>query len=144
MSDVPTTAGVKTYWVDITNATGCTSRIIQNVNVAAKPSATVVGPTSFCLGETLTLTANGGTSWLWSDGSTTQSIPVTPTNTTTYTVSVFNAQGCETILNHQVTLVPPPTPLITGDLSICLGQSTTLLATGGTVVNGVQVQLVKA
>ncbi|MCB9071529.1 MAG: PKD domain-containing protein [Prevotellaceae bacterium] len=131
MSDVPTTAGVKTYWVDITNATGCTSRIIQNVNVVAKPSATVVGPTSFCLGETLTLTANGGTSYVWSTGETTQSISPVINATTLFTVTVKNASGCETTVTHSVTANPLPVASISGDLDICVGESTTLTAVGG-------------
>lgn len=50
-------------------------------------------------------------------------------------MSVFNTEGCETISSYTVTLSPQPSPVITGDLSICLGEGNiNSLATGGTVV----------
>jgi hypothetical protein len=45
-----------------------------------------------CAGETVTLTASGATSYLWSTGETTQSIVVATAGT--YTVSVVDANGC--------------------------------------------------
>ncbi len=44
---------------------------------------------SICDGESTTLTASGGTTYLWSNGETTASITVSPTETTTYTVTAF-------------------------------------------------------
>lgn len=55
MYHIPATAGLKTYWADITNATGCKTRIYQDVMVVAKPVAPIVGPSTFCLGETIRL-----------------------------------------------------------------------------------------
>ena len=44
-----------------------------------------------CLNDVATLTAEGGDEYLWSTGETTQSIEVSPEQTTEYTVTVFNA-----------------------------------------------------
>ena len=55
---------------------------------------TANGPTSICAGETLTLTANAGSSYIWSDnGATTQSLSVT--NSGTYSV-IVNSGSCGT------------------------------------------------
>lgn len=47
-----------------------------------------------CSGASATLTASGGNSYLWSIGANTASIVVSPTLTTTYTVTPTNANGC--------------------------------------------------
>ena len=52
---------------------------------------TISGSTTVCSGQTTTLTASGGTSYLWSNGSTTASITV---GVGTYTVTATNASGC--------------------------------------------------
>ncbi|MEZ5048579.1 MAG: hypothetical protein R2766_02900 [Saprospiraceae bacterium] len=41
------------------------------------------------------MTASGGTSYEWNTGATTASISVSPNTTTTYSVTVTNADGCE-------------------------------------------------
>jgi hypothetical protein len=46
---------------------------------------------SICLDEVATLTASGGDEYLWNTGESTQSIQVSPLETTEYTVTVFNA-----------------------------------------------------
>ena len=43
---------------------------------------------SICSGESTTLTASGGSTYLWSTGATTASITVSPAATQTYTVTV--------------------------------------------------------
>ncbi len=50
--------------------------------------------TVICLGDSLTITAPIGVSYEWNTGATTQSIKVGPTQHTTYTVTVYNDQGC--------------------------------------------------
>ena len=52
----------------------------------------------------------------WSDGATTASTTVNPTSTTTYTVTVENAEGCTDTDDVQVTVNPvPATSSITGN-----------------------------
>ncbi|HEX6640527.1 MAG TPA: IPT/TIG domain-containing protein, partial [Thermoanaerobaculia bacterium] len=64
-----------------------------NVNVST-PTATITpsGPTTFCAGGSVTLTANNAASWLWSTGATTQSIVVN--TSTAVTVQTTDAAGC--------------------------------------------------
>ncbi|OUS02942.1 hypothetical protein A9Q86_02525 [Flavobacteriales bacterium 33_180_T64] len=86
-----------------------------------------------CNGETLTLTATGGTTYLWNTGETTASIEVSPTTTTNYTVTAFspsgNNQDVDTVI---VTVNAIPVANAGDDIELCQGNSTILTATGGT------------
>ncbi|MFN0176522.1 MAG: T9SS type A sorting domain-containing protein [Saprospiraceae bacterium] len=73
-----------------------------NVQVVAEPTASIVGPSEIQPGESATLTANGGTSYLWNTGETEQSITVWPTQTTAYQVTVSNIPGCNDNAHHTV------------------------------------------
>ncbi|WP_291401961.1 T9SS type A sorting domain-containing protein [Daejeonella sp.] len=124
----------KTYYASQTiNGLESKSRLIVMVTFSL-PTATITagGPTSFCLGDKVTLTANAGSSYLWSTGATTQSIEVNTAGD--YTVSVTNANGCSaTSTATTVTVNPLPAATITagGPISFCLGDKVTLTASAG-------------
>lgn len=84
------------YRVIITNPSGCTAvSAVTTVTVNALPDATITasGATNdVCPGKTVTLTASSGTSYLWSNGATTQSIVVSAAGN--YIVTVTNENGC--------------------------------------------------
>src|SRR5690606_12539735 len=101
------------------------------VTVSNAPNAGISGDLSICNGESTTLTASGGGTYLWSTGSTNASITVSPSSTTTYSVTVTNAGGCTDTESAMVTVSNAPNAGISGDLSICNGESTTLTASGG-------------
>jgi len=61
------------------------------VNVIPEVEADAGDDVEICLGETVLLTATGGDEYVWSNGEITPSIEVSPTETTEYTVTVFNA-----------------------------------------------------
>ena len=122
------TAGM--YTVTATNAQGCSATASTYLTVNALPTPTVSGITTICQGETTTLTANGGTLYQWSDNSTNASITVNISGQ--YTVTVTNAQGCSATASTYVTVNALPVPTITGNTSICQGETTTLTASGGT------------
>ncbi|MDG1742036.1 MAG: gliding motility-associated C-terminal domain-containing protein, partial [Crocinitomicaceae bacterium] len=119
-----------TYGVTIN---GCTTTTSASMTVNASPSATVTasGATTFCAGGTVDLTANAGTSYLWSNGAQTQTITVTTSGS--YSVTVTNGSGCSTTSSAQsVTVNPLPTvAAITGSPDVCVG-STTVLASSTT------------
>lgn len=98
-----------TYSVTVTNS-GCTGTpAAVDVTVNALPSATISagGPLAFCQGGNVVLTASAGSSWLWSNGATTQSTTVS--NTGNYTVTVTNAAGCSaTSAGTSVSVSPNP------------------------------------
>ena len=83
------------------------------------------------LGEEVTLTAEGGNSFLWSNGSTNQQITVSPTETSNYSVTVFIGQ-CSDTDSVQVIVLQPLNVSAGEDTEICNGESVTLTANGGT------------
>ena len=84
---------------------------------------------SICDGESTTLTASGGTTYLWDNGETTASITVSPTETTTYTVTAFDGTESDTD-SVVVTVNEAPSVNAGSDISICSGENITLTATG--------------
>lgn len=87
--------------------------------------------TAICLGATATLTAVNGADWIWSTTEVTNSIQVTPSDTTTYTLTITDANGCPGQPDDvQVIVNPLPNVYAGVDTAICDGQSVTLLAVG--------------
>ena len=67
-----------------------------------------ISPTTaeLCVGENVTLSAYGYSSYLWSTGDTTAEITVAPTTTTTYTVLCSSIAGNTDTLSSTVTVYP--------------------------------------
>src|SRR6185295_6462272 len=81
-----------TFSVTTTN-NGCTMPQSSPVTVTARAvSIGANGPTTFCAPGSVTLTADSGTSWLWSNGATSQSITVSASGS--YGVTATFAGGC--------------------------------------------------
>jgi hypothetical protein len=84
-----------------------------------------------CIGNSATLSASGATSYSWSSGPTTSAIVVSPTTTTSYTITKSNA-NCVDV--KTITLIVNNLPsvfAIGGPTLVCSLQSTTLNAGGG-------------
>ena len=116
------------YTVTVTLPNGCSSSASVNVSVGTTPTPVILGNTTLCQGQSTTLTANGGVSYLWSDASTNNSISVNQSGT--YTVTATNAEGCSNTANVTVTVNPLPNVNISGNSSFCQGDNVTLTATG--------------
>ena len=81
------------YTSTVTDANGCTQSATVTVISTPYSAAAVDNDLTIFLGTSTTLTASGGGTYLWSTGSTSSSITVSPTSTTTYCVEVSNG-GC--------------------------------------------------
>jgi len=126
---IATPTASTSYSVTITDVCGSSSDDVM-VTVG-NPLATLNGASTICAGDALTLTAQGGGSYSWSTGSSATSIIVTPTITSGYTVTVTDAYGCTDNDNATVFVNPIPNLNISGNNSVCLGDSAVLSATGG-------------
>jgi large repetitive protein len=113
---------------EVYNAASNVSQLLS-VNVVNAAISTS-GPTTFCSGGSVTLTASAGSSYLWSTGATSQAITVSASGN--YSVKVTNASGCfATSAATVVTVNSLPTVSISpAYVSICAGTSTTLTASG--------------
>ncbi len=100
------------YYVDhYDTASDCYARSSSvYVNVYQEPYLYVDGFTSICDGDAATLIVYNGNGYQWSTGETTQSISVSPSVPTTYTVTMTNAGGCSQIDSIEITQVPAVPP----------------------------------
>jgi len=118
----------------VTVGTPCGSQFKKDtIKVTVLPPSfhvTLSGTTTICNGQTTVLSASGGNTYLWSTNATTTSIPVSPTSNQTYSVAV-SVGNCVIDTSIAVTVDPTIVVTLTSNQSICQGDSTTLVATGG-------------
>ncbi|HEU4716182.1 MAG TPA: SBBP repeat-containing protein [Bacteroidia bacterium] len=124
------------YVVALTNTLGCTDLDTVRVTVIPLPGPQITssGPTSFCIGGSVTLTANdttgGNVSYLWSNGDTTASTTVNSSGT--YSVTITNGNTCSSQSTATVTVNPLPNISAGNDTNLCASSTINLCATGGT------------
>ena len=82
------------YTVTYTDGNGCsaTSAPVSVTVIVASASITPGGSTTFCDGDSVLLSANSGTAYLWSNGATMQDIYAKTAGN--YSVTVTDANGC--------------------------------------------------
>jgi hypothetical protein len=122
-----------TYTLTVTTPSGCATSSTVNVTVNPYPAKPVINApqTQLCpAGGSVTLTAPAATSWLWSNGATTQSIVVTEAGS--YSVRTRNG-SCESVSSDSVTITRGTSSITaSGSTSLCENGSVTLTANEGT------------
>ncbi len=84
------------------------------VTVLPIPTAVISGTAAKCKGKKDTLTASGGTTYLWSNGSTGATYYTGDINSdSTITLIAYNALGCSDTTHFKITVTPTPTVSIT-------------------------------
>lgn len=131
-----TTSSINTYpnmsvtYSVIVSVGMCSDTATSSVTVYPLPSALVTGNTVLCSGQSTTLTALGGGTYLWSNGATNSSISITPAFTTGYNVVVTSPNGCTAQTSSQI--VVNQIPVANANPStICAGDSATISVSGG-------------
>jgi gliding motility-associated-like protein len=117
------------YFVKGTDTAGCKDSALFTLNVIPKNFATISGGGIICAGSFIMLNAKGGGGYLWNTGSTTNSINISPYNTSTYSV-VVTFSGCADTLFSQVIVTQYPSVNVCCDSNITYGQSVQLSASG--------------
>jgi len=118
-----------TYNVTVTNANGCRNTASANVTYATLAPPTITGNLSFCPGGSTTLDAGNYSTYLWSNGATSQTITVTTADQ--FEVTVTNSGGCSATNSVATSIYTPPSPTISGANGFCSGGSVSLTANTG-------------
>jgi gliding motility-associated-like protein len=119
------------------SAGGCASlpKDIEVV-VTAPPVANITGDSKVCPDATTTLTASGGSSYIWSTGQTGSTISFSNVITdTTLSVIPIDANGCQGVPDS-ITLSPDAVPVAFFDNNIACEGGLTEFADGSTVPTG--------
>jgi gliding motility-associated-like protein len=127
---VASPSGTTTYQVVVSGACGTDSTTVEVV--VAEPQGTALPDVTICLGESTTLGASGGDTYLWSPAGTLsnpelQNPVATPLDTTIYTVLITTVEGCEMQDSVQVNVVFSIPPQVLVDTMVCEGGSVQLL-----------------
>ncbi|HXH17746.1 MAG TPA: PKD domain-containing protein, partial [Chitinophagales bacterium] len=117
----------------------CLSRDTVIATVNPLPAITVNSP-SVCAGNSVTLTANGGITYVWSpatglSATTGTSVIATPASSITYTVTGTDGNGCTNTANSSVTLHPLPVVDAGPDQTFC--NTNTPVSFTGNPANGI-------
>jgi hypothetical protein len=123
-----------TYAVMGTDANGCSNTDSVNITVNALPIVTASASLdTLCAGQTTILTGGGAVSYVWDNGAT-NGVPITPSSTTTYTVTGTDANTCSNTAAQLIIVNANPVVSLTAPIStLCTGTPVTLtgLPAGG-------------
>ncbi|MBS1647204.1 MAG: gliding motility-associated C-terminal domain-containing protein, partial [Bacteroidetes bacterium] len=118
-----------TTYTFMPNAGQCA--LTTTVQVLVNPAPTVtVNSASICSGGTATLTANGASTYTWNTGSTSNPLVVSPSSTTSYTVTGANGTCTNTAI--ATVIMGSSLTISVNSASICSGGTATLTASGAT------------
>jgi gliding motility-associated-like protein len=127
----PTAVLAGIYTCTIQDANGCSAIVIDTIlNIGVPPVSAILHttPTTFCLGDSILLTASGagaGGTYSWSTGSTADSLYLHQNGSVTlYALNSCGLDSTKTIL----TVYTVPNPTVTGSPNICPGDSSDLVA----------------
>ncbi|MDI1355685.1 MAG: T9SS type A sorting domain-containing protein [bacterium] len=126
----PTTNAV--YTVTATDGT-CSGVATISVTTKTTPTITAAASTSvICQGQFVVLTATGGLTYNWTPGNLSgNSVTVSPSISTLYSVDGTNGVGCTSSSNQVVLVNPSPTVVISANKTlVCLGDVVNLTASG--------------
>lgn len=117
--------------IDVNN---CTDTVAYNLFSPLPLSVTGAGDATICISNTTPLSATGfgGTlpyAFTWSDGQSGAGINVSPSQTTTYTVSMTDGNNCPPdVAQVEVTVRPPLTVQVSAPDTVCPGDLAQLTA----------------
>ena len=123
-----------TYSVIGTSSVGCVSLpalstitvyALPVVSVAATPSTMII-----CNNSVLSLTGSGALTYNWNNNATGTTFTSTPSSSSSYFVIGTDVNGCTGSAVIPFTVNPSPALALTGNTFVCLGNSSTLTATG--------------
>jgi PKD repeat protein len=100
------TVGSGTHYVDVTNTAGCSASDTIVVTTNTTPTVSAGPDVTICTGSSTTLTATGALTYVWSNGNQTSNTTVSPTVSTVYYVTGYDASGCFASATVSVVVIP--------------------------------------
>jgi len=119
-----------TYSVTYTNNGTATGS--GTVTVYSLPTINAGQDVTICQGASINLNATGGTSYAWTGGPSTANYNVSPTSTSTFTVSGTDANGCSNTDQVVVNVNPLPVINTISNQTLCSGITTAAVTFSGT------------
>lgn len=122
--------GTTTYTVTGIDANGCENTDQVDVSVGSLPTVDAGADFDACEGESITLSGSGtAVTYTWDNGIS-DGVAFSAGSTTTYTVTGTDNAGCQGTDQITVTVNPLPDVDAGTNISICVGEDTSLTATG--------------
>lgn len=131
-ASTPVVQGTTYFASQSTNGCESPMRLSVSPTIYSKATISMVGTSSFCQGETRTITASPASAYLWTNGATTQSITVSESGR--YAVTLSSAAGCKVTSDAQlITVLAKPAATITasGPTTFVNGGNVLLTASPG-------------
>ena len=94
------TVGLITYYNCFTDTT------YQTISITGLPALSIGGKSTICSGEKLVLSFSGANNYLVNGNAANSTVSLSPTSTTIYTISAFNAAQCQVNKTFTVTVLP--------------------------------------
>ncbi len=122
----------------------CTNTALINITVLPNPTISINSSSPvLCLGSSLQLTASGAQTYSWfpvsflssGNGATVSAFPITNTTYTVIGANSVNNMVCTGQNLISLNVIPVATAQVSGNTSVCFGQSVTIFATGGNTFN---------
>jgi len=112
------------YTVTVSDASGCTGSASVTITENALPQPAIMGPGSFCTGNSAILDGGTWSSYEWSTGAISPTITVSTGGL--ISLEVTDVNGCTGNTSRMIEELAELSPSINGDRDFCAGLSTTL------------------
>ena len=125
-----------TYFVTGVDTNGCANIDSIQITIDALPTITTSNDTSLCSGDSISISASGGVSYLWLttdsiDQTTINNPSIWPTNSTIYQVLVTGSNNCSDTGSISINVNSLPNIDAGVNVDVCLGDTAQLNASGG-------------
>jgi len=120
------------FSVTVTDSLSCNATAEATITVNPLPNVSInPEDTTICRGNGVSLVVSGADIYIWFNGSTDETLVVTPNSTTTYSVTATNLFNCSNSAKATINVIPMPELVISASPpAICVGESTRIRASG--------------
>jgi large repetitive protein len=143
-SKTPSVSATTTYTVTVTDANGMTATASKTITIITTPTTSITATESSCTtnddkvisGATVNLSASGTGTFTWNNALGTGASKIaTPSLSTTYIVTLTDANGCTVTASKSINVIVPPDITIANTTVSCSGSTTSAVVltnvTGG-------------